>query len=316
MYNLDIGCLLIGNQMNRFAEIEAFVAVIETGSFSAAAARQGVAISAISRRIDEMEARLNVKLTRRSSRGVKATEEGHTYYDRCLRLLSDLTEADNVIAGREGSVSGPIRIACPPAFGLRYLAPLANAYAASNPGVQFDLDVSDRSANLVEEGFDFAIRIGHTDDPALVSEPLFPVQHVITASPDFWDKFGRPNKPEDLQGFPAVTYRIGLDPARWRFTGPNHRTVEVCLSPRYIANDGKILIEAAKAGLGVCLEPKYACYDAIREGALEAVLSGFRIHERMAELVRPNVRPLSRRAGDFANILRERFATTAPWDDG
>ena len=300
--------------MNRFAEIEAFVAVIETGSFSAAAARQGVAVSAVSRRVDEMEARLGVKLTRRSSRGVKATEEGHAYYDRCLRLLSDLTEADNAVSGLEGSVSGPIRIACPPAFGLRYLAPLANDYAASNPGVQFDIDVSDRSANLFEEGFDFAIRLGHTDDPALISEPLFPVQYVVTASPGFWDKYGRPDKPEDLQGFPAVTYRIGQDPARWRFTCPDDRTVEVRLSPRFIANSGEILIEAAKAGLGVCLEPKYACIDAIRDGTLEVVLNGHRIYERMAELVRPNIRPLSRRSGDFAKILRDKFAKTAPWD--
>ena len=301
--------------MNRFAEIEAFVAVVETGSFSAAAARQGVAVSAVSRRVDEMEARLDVKLTRRSSRGVKATEEGRMYYDRCLRLLSDLTEADNAIAGLDGSVSGPIRIACPPAFGLRHLAPLANAYAAAHPGVQFDIDMGDRAVNLVEEGFDFAIRIGHADDPALISEPLFPVQYVITASPAFWDEYGRPGKPEDLKGLPAIVYKIGSDPARWRITCPDDRTVEVRLSPRFVANNGEILIEAARTGLGVCLEPKYACSDAIRDGSLEAVLSGHRIDERMVELVRPNVRPLSRRAGDFANILREKFSTTTPWDD-
>lgn len=302
--------------MNRFAEIEAFVAVIETGSFSAAASRQGVAVSAVSRRVDEMETRLGVKLTRRSTRGVKATEEGHRYYDRCLRLLSDLTEADDEVSGFEGSVSGPIRIACPPAFGLRYLGPLANAYAASNPGIQFDIDMGDRSVNLVEEGFDFAIRLGSTDDLAHSSETLFPVQYVICASPGFWDTYGRPDKPEDLQGLPAVTYKIGSDPARWRITCPDDRTVEVRLSPRFIANNGEVLIEAAKAGLGVCLEPKYACSDAIRDGTLEVVLNGHRIYERMVELVWPSIRPLSRRAGEFANILRDEFTKTAPWDDG
>lgn len=300
--------------MNRFAEIEAFVAVIETGSFSAAALRQGVAVSAVSRRVDEMEARLGVKLTRRSTRGVKATEEGRIYYNRGLRLLSDLTEADEEVSGAAGSSSGPIRIACPPAFGLRYLGPLANAFAASNPGVQFDIDMGDRAVDLIEEGFDFAIRLGHAEDPALTSEPLFPVQYVISASPDFWDAHGRPDKPEDLQGFPAVTYKIGHDPTRWRISGPDGRTVEVRLSPRFIANNGAVLIEAAKAGLGVCLEPKYACSDALRDGSLEAVLSDHRIFERMVELVRPSIRPLTRRAADFARLLQENFSMNAPWE--
>lgn len=301
--------------MNRFAEIEAFVAVMDTGSFSAAAARQGIAVSAVSRRIDEMEARLGVQLTRRSTRGVRATEEGRKYYHRCLRLLSDLSEADREVSGFEGSASGPLRIACPPAFGLRYIGPLANAYAASNPGIQFEIDMGDRPVDLVEEGFDFAIRLGHTDDPALASEPLFPVQYVVSASPVFWDTYGRPEKPEDLQGLPAVTYKIGNDPARWRITCPDDRIVEVRLTPRFIANNGDILIEAAKADLGVCLEPKYACSDAIRDGTLEVVLGDHRIYDRMVELVRPNIRPLSRRARDFADILRDNFATTAPWDN-
>jgi DNA-binding transcriptional LysR family regulator len=301
--------------MNRFAEIEAFVAVLETGSFSAAAARQGVAVSAVSRRIDEMEARLGVRLTRRSTRGVRATEEGRTYYDRCLRLLSDLSEADDEVAGLDAAVSGLIRIACPPAFGLRYLGPLANAWAAENPGIQFDIDMGDRPVDLVGEGFDFAIRVEQAGDPALISEPLFPVDYVISASPGFWETHGRPDTPEDLQGFPAVTYRIGPDPARWRITCPDNRTAEVRLTPRFIANNGEMLIEAAKAGLGVCLEPRYACSDAIRAGALEVVLADHRIYEKMVVLVRPGIRPLSRRAGAFADILREHFSKTPPWED-
>ncbi|NVK15874.1 MAG: hypothetical protein HWE35_17010 [Rhodobacteraceae bacterium] len=176
--------------------------------------------------------------------------------------------------------------------------------------------MSDRAADLVEEGFDFAIRIGHTDDPALISEPLFLVQYVITASPAFWHEHGRPGRPEDLKGLPAIVYKIGSHLARWRITCPDSRTVEVRLSPRFAANNGEILIEAANAGLGVCLEPKYACSDAIRDGFLEEVLSGHRIGERPVELVRPSIRPLSLRAGDFADILRETFRTTPPWDDG
>jgi len=272
-------------------------------------------VSAVSRRIDELEARLGVKLTRRSTRGVRATEEGRIYYHRCLRLLSDLSEADDEVSGFDGAVAGPIRIACPPAFGLRFIGPLANAYAAVNPGIQFEIDTGDRSVNLVEEGYDFAIRVEQAEDPALISEPLFPVQYVICASPGFWETHGRPDKPEDLQGLPAVTYRIGADPARWRITCPDNRTVEVRLSPRFIANNGQLLIEAARAGLGVCLEPKYACSDAIRDGSLEAVLDGHRIYEKMVVLVRPGIRPLSRRAGEFAKILRDSFTPAAPWDD-
>ena len=300
--------------MNRFAEIEAFVAVVETGSFSAAAERQGVAISAVSRRVDEMEARLGVKLTLRSTRGVKTTENGRVYYRHCLRLLSDLNEADSAVSGREGPIKGLIRVACPPAFGLSYLAPLANEFASSHPEVQFDIEMSDRPVDLIEGGFDFAIRLGHSDDPTLTAEPLFSVHYVVAASPAFWDQHGRPCTPEDLAGFPALAYRVGPDPARWRFTRPNGQKLDVRLSPRIVTNNGAVLVEAAKAGLGVCLEPNFVCYDAIQEGSLEAVLKDHRSYGRDAELVRPAVRPLSRRADEFANILRDVFSSTSPWE--
>ena len=300
--------------MNRFAEIEAFVTVIETGSFSAASERKGVAVSAISRRVDELEARLNVKLTQRSKRGVKATDEGRLYYDRCIRLLSDLTEADNSVSTGDGPVSGLIRIACPPAFCLSYLAPLANEYAAQNPEVQFDIDMSDRAVDLIQEGFDFAIRIGHIDDPSLTTETLFPIQYVVAASPEFWNKHGRPETPEDLAKLPVLVYRIGPGRSFWSFTGPSGRTSEVQLSARIMANNGTLLVEAARAGLGVCLEPRFVCANAIRDGSLEAVLADYQASERVAELVRPSIRPLSQRAASFANVLRTQVAAPAPWD--
>ncbi len=300
--------------MNRFAEIKAFVAVVETGSFSAAAERQGVAISAVSRRVDEMEARLGVKLTQRSTRGVKATERGRVYYGHCLRLISDLNEADSAVSGQDGPIKGLIRIACPPAFGLRYLSPLANEFAASNPEVQFDIEMSDRPVDLIEGGFDFAIRLGHSDDPTLTSEPLFAVHYVVAASPAFWDQYGRPHAPEDLTGFPALAYRVGPDPARWRFSRPNGQTLDVRLSPRIVANNGTVLVDAAKAGLGICLEPDFVCNEAIQEGSLETVLDDHRSYGRDAELVRPAARPLSQRAEEFANTLRDRFAVAAPWE--
>ncbi|MET1413169.1 LysR family transcriptional regulator [Roseibium sp. HPY-6] len=300
--------------MNRFAEIEAFVAVVETGSFSAAAERQHVAISAVSRRVDELEARLGVKLTRRSTRGVKTTERGRAYYRHCLRLLSDLREADSAASGEEGPVRGLIRIACPPAFGLRYLSPLANDFAASNPEVQFDIEMSDRPVDLIEGGFDFAIRLGRSEDRTLTSEPLFAVHYVVAASPAFWDQYGRPSKPEDLAGLSALAYRVGPDPARWRFSRPNGQTVDVQLSPRIVANNGTVLVDAAIAGLGICLEPDFVCHDAIKAGALETVLKDHRTYGRDAEIVRPAVRPLSRRAEEFADTVRELFAVSAPWE--
>ena len=300
--------------MNRFAEIEAFVTVIETGSFSAAAERKGVAISAISRRVDELEARLKVKLTQRSTRGVVATEDGRGYYDRCIRLLADLTEADTSVSAGDGPVSGLIRIACPPAFCLSCLAPIANEYAARNPDVQFDIDMSDRAVDLIEEGFDFAIRIGHIDDPSLTSETLFDVRYVVVASPGFWNQHGRPNKPEDLADLPVLVYRSGPGQSLWRFTGPDGRKSEVHLSPRFMANNGTILVEAARAGLGVCLEPDFVCAGAIRDGALESVLEDYQALEGTAELVRPNTRPLSQRAAGFADTLRTRVSGPGPWD--
>ena len=301
--------------MNRFAEIEAFVSVVETGSFSAASERQGIAISAVSRRVDELEARLGVSLTQRSTRGVKPTEKGREYYAKCLRILSDLNETDNAVSGKDGPIKGLIRVACPPAFGLRHLAPLANEFAASHPEIQFDIEMSDRPVDLAEGGFDFAIRLGDADDPTLMSEPLFSVHYVVAASPAFWNEYGRPTKPEDLANFPALAYRVGPDPARWRFSRPNGQQLDVRLTPRIVTNNGTVLVDAAKAGLGVCLEPNFVCYDSIQEGTLETVLNDHRTYGRDAELVRPAARPLSQRAEEFADILRSAFATSAPWEN-
>ena len=301
--------------MNRFAEIEAFVSVVQTGSFSAAAERQGLAISAVSRRVDEMETRLGVRLTRRSTRGDRTTEKGREYYAHCLRILSDLAEADNAVSSNDGPIKGLIRVACPPAFGLRYLAPLATKFAASHPESQFDIEMSDRPVDLIESGFDFAIRLGTTDDPTLTSEPLFSVHYVVAASPAFWNEYGRPTKPEDLANFPALAYRVGPDPARWRFSRPNGQKLDVRLTPRIVTNNGTILVDAAKAGLGVCLEPSFVCYDAIQEGTLETALADHRTYGRDAELVRPAARPLSQRAEEFADTLRSAFATSAPWEN-
>lgn len=300
--------------MNRFAEIETYVAVVEGGSLSRAASRLRIAVSAVSRRIGELEARLGVALTHRSSRGVTPTAEGKSYYTRCLRIIADLAEADAIASGQDGRGLGTIRLTSPHAFGVRYLAPIVNAYAVANPDIRLGLEISDRTIDLIAEGFDLAVRIGRTNDPALLAQPLFTVRYIVSASPVFWQRYGRPKRPEDLSGLPALVYPVGQNPGCWRFTGPDRKHTQVWLEPRLTANSGEFLIEAAKAGLGVSLEPSFVCADAIRDGSLEPVLMQYTTHHRVAELIRPQSRPLSLRVQAFTDVLQEHFTDPTPWD--
>lgn len=302
--------------MSRFAEIETFVAVVETGSFSAASARLGVAVSAISRRVTELEARLGVRLANRSTRGFAPNAVGQEYYEKCVAILADLAEADTGATGEQAALSGLVRIAAPLTFGIRHLAPVLNAYSVERPKLKFDIDLSDRRVDIVEEGFDLAIRIGILTDSTLIARKLFEVRHVVAAAPAFWGVYGRPKSGSDLAALPALSYRAAADPSIWRYTGPDGAAASVRINPRYVATNGDFLTEAAIAGLGMIVQPTFICGDAIRSGALEVVLLDHVWMEMNAYAIWPPGRPLPSRVRMLVDHLGNTFGGEPPWDNG
>ena len=289
--------------MDRFVELEAFVATVETGSLSGAAARLGVAVSAVSRRLGELESRLGVRLANRSTHGLAPTPSGTAYYERAVALLGDLADADASVAGEGAAMRGTLRVALPLSYGTRVVAPILHRFLAERPELELDVDYSDRRVDLVEEGFDLAVRVGELDDSRLVARRLGRVDHVVAASPAFWDRRGRPERPEELTGVEALCFGGRARRRRWPWAAEGGERGEVVVRARCTATNGDALASAAEAGLGVVREPRFIVAEAIRRGSLEPVLQGLSWSPTAVQVVFPQGRPLAPRARDLVERL-------------
>ena len=253
----------------------AFVAVAEAGSFTAAADRLDVAKSAVSRRVSALEARLGVQLIRRTTRRLSLTDSGLAFYERSQRILADLDEAESAVAQAHGTLRGQLRVAIPLSFGLRHMAGPISEFCREHPNVDFDLDLNDRRVDLVEEGMDLAVRIGHLKDSSLIARKLFDVRTAVLASPDYLEKFGEPQRPEDLADHRCLVYTNIAEPRRWVWTDPDGKRRSVTVGKGMSASSGDFLCEAAVAGLGIIIQPTFISHEAIRDGRLVPVLQEF-----------------------------------------
>jgi len=305
------------SQLDRFENMQAFVRVVETGSITGAAQRLGVAKSAVSRRLAELEEHLGAQLFRRTTRRLNLTETGQGFYERCQRLLADLEEAEQAVAQEHATLRGTLRVAVPQSFGLLHLGPAIGAFAAAHPAIAFDLDFNDRQVDLVADGFDVAIRIAALGDSTLIARRLATIRHVVCASPAYLDAHGTPRTPEDLTAGGAhrcLGYSNAAEPAIWRFEEPGGapRSVRVALAMR--ANNGDFLCRAAIEGHGLILEPTFIVYRAIERGELVPILTDVAWPSIDAHAVYPQTRHLSQRVRAFVDFLAGRFAGVPYWD--
>ena len=294
--------------MDRFVELEAFVAVVETGSLSGAAARLGVAVSAVSRRLGDLENRLGVRLANRSTRGLAPTPSGLAYHGRATALLEALAEADASVAGREAALRGTLRVALPLSYGTRVIAPILHRFAAERPELLIDVDYADRRVDLVEEGVDVAVRVGELEDSRLVARRLARIEHVIAASPAFWDRHGRPTSPADLETLDALCFGGRERRRRWPWRAPDGTRGEARVRARLTATNGDALVAAAEAGLGVVREPGFIAEEAIARGTLEPVLGHLAWSPMAVQAVFPQGRPLAPPARDLVERLARELA--------
>ena len=301
------------NNMNRLLEMETFVRVVDAGSISAAAERLDTAKSAVSRRLGELEVRLGVRLLNRTTRRLSLTGAGSEFYERCLTILADVADAEQRIAADEAELSGRMRVAAPLSFGLAHLGPAINQFLRLNPRVTFDIDFNDRQIDLVEEGFDLAIRIARLPDSTLVARRLTGIRHAVCASPTYWDAHGRPKRPEDLKQHVALRY-TNVRQRGWSWTGPGGTRGSVTVPVGLSANNGRYLVHAAAEGHGVVRTPVFIAHEAIEAGALEPVLTEFRWGDLDAYAVYPPTRHVSHRVRAFIDFLAERFGDDPYWD--
>ena len=301
--------------MSRFQQLEALVAVVEGGSISAAADRLGLAKSGVSRRLADLEKRLGVQLVRRTTRRLDLTDAGRAFYARSLRILEELDDAEQSLAGEDAALSGTLRVATPLSFGIDHLSPAISEFMTEHPGIRIELDLDDARVDLLARGIDVAIRIARLEDSTLAARRLTSVRLVLTASPGYLERHGTPTHPDDLLDHACLRY---ANPAvgPWPWVGPDGTRGSVPVDGPLTTNNGECLREAAIAGHGITMEPNFIVHEAIRDGRLVRVLRDYAWPELNAWAVWPSTRLLPRRVRTFVDFLAERFTETPYFDQG
>lgn len=301
--------------MSRIEEIETFVDIARSGSITRAAERAGLAKSAASRRLADLEARLGVQLFVRSTRKLTLTDAGAAFLARAARILDDLADAETAASEGARTLSGTLRIAAPLSFGLLHLERVITAFMTRHPAVAVDVDFSDRKVDLVGEGFDVAVRIGVLADSTLVARRLCPIRSVAAASPAFWREHGRPRHPRDLKALPCLRYANLARPGVVGWWGPGGEEGAIEPPLRALANNGDLLRSLAEAGLGFLVEPTFFLSDAFSNGRLEPVLADYAWSNAQLHVVYPPTRQPSARVRAFADAVVEAFHENPYWDD-
>jgi DNA-binding transcriptional LysR family regulator len=301
--------------MDRFENMRAFVTVVETGSFTAAADRLDSAKSAISRRVSALEEQLGVQLLRRTTRRINLTETGRSYYERSAQILADVSEAESAVAQEHGELRGNLRVALPLSFGLRHMCEPVAGFGRRHPRVDFDLDFNDRRVDLVEEGMDLAIRIGKLPDSSLIARRLFDSRTVVCGSKRYFDEHGTPQTPDDLRSHQCLVYGNLTDPRKWVCKDTAGHRVQVEVNPSMTATSGDFLCAAAIQGLGIAMQPTFIAGEAISRGELVPILTRYDWPVTPAYAVYPPTRHLSYRVREFIDYLAQYFSGTPRWDE-
>ncbi len=301
--------------MDRFAELEAFVQIARANSISAAAERLNLAKSAVSRRLSELEARLGVQLFNRTTRQVTLTDAGARFLRRASALLDDLAEAEDEAGACQTQLLGKLKVAAPLSFGLKYLQPLLSDFAKEHPGIEMEVDFSDRRVDLVAEGFDVAVRIGALADSSLIARKICPIRHVVAAAPDFWRAHGIPSHPSDLRSLPCLRYTGLQRPEIIPYWGPKGEKGEVTASVKMYANNGEFLTNMAVDGHGFLVEPSFFLAKHFENGVLAPVLCDYAWSAGNLYVIYPPTRQVSQRVRSFVDAMAARFENNPYWDE-
>jgi len=294
-------------------DVLAFVRVVETGAFARAAERMDISKSILSRRVARLEEQLGARLLTRTAQGAQPTDIGQAYFARASNILADLEAAQEVVDDAVTQVSGTIRITAPLSFGSQHLAPALADFAKLHPKVDLDVSLSDQRIDMMAGGFDMAVRIGNLSDSSLVARRIAPVRAVVVASPSYLDERGRPEHPRDLAGHDLLIYANIPVYEQWRFR-VGSRWEHVRGHPRFRADNGELLREAACAGLGVVVLPSFIASSAIASGKLEILLRDYPLDEVGLHLVMPPGRAATARIRALIDFLAARFGPEPSWD--
>ncbi|MFB6264361.1 MAG: LysR family transcriptional regulator [Bradymonadaceae bacterium] len=292
--------------MHRFAQIEMLVAVVEEGSFTAAAERLNVSKSHVSRQVADLEERMGVRLLNRTTRQISTTPEGASFVERCAGILEEFERAERALTQRRRDPVGTLKIAAPMSFGIKYLSPVLADFLNEYDGIDAEVHFSDRKVDVVDEGFDVAVRAGRLEDSSLIVRKLRDVDGHVCASPDYLDEHGRPEHPRDLTDHDCLLYSYLSAGERWIFERDG-REEAVPVSGSLTANNGEALTEAARRDVGLILCPEFIVADALERGDLVRLLDDWSIHSGGVWVLYPHRRHLAAKVRVFVDYLQDRL---------
>lgn len=284
--------------MDKLKAMSVFVAIVDQGGLSKAAEHIGRSPAAVVRTLAELEAYLGVRLMNRSTRRISLTDDGREYLLHCRKILSDVEAAEFSIDVRRQSVSGKLTMTAPVTFGRLHMAPLMQAYLKAHPELQIELILLDRVVDIIEEGFDLALRIGHLADSSLVAKRVGQVRSVVLASPEAIQSFGLLEHPADLHTWPTIIDSAYSENWQFQETG---KTLVQTLKPRVFTNQIDVALNCAIEGLGAVKLLSYQACSAVQTGQLQRVLADYEQPPIPVQFVYPHTRLLSPRVRDFIN---------------
>ena len=296
--------------MDKFHEMRAFVAVVDTGSFVRAADALDVSKTAVSRLVGELESRLGTRLLHRTTRRLSMTPEGEVFQERCRQLLDGVAEAEAELTAHSGEAIGQLRINVPVTFGLLHLAPLWPAFMELHPKVVLDVTLSDRLVDLVDEGYDLAVRIARLQASSLVSRQLTSTRMILCASPEYLRRHGVPEHPSDIARHAVISYTLLAMGEQWEFEGPQG-PVSVEVVPRMRTNSGDTCCAAAMQHQGIVLQPSFLVGAHLASGALVEVLPQYSSIELGVHAVYPSRKHLTPKVRALIDFLVDAFRMRA-----
>ena len=299
--------------MDRFQSIQAFSKVVEAGSFVRGAEKLGISTTSASRLIAELEQHLGTRLLQRTTRRLHLTDAGRRFIERATQLLSDLEEAEAEVGSTTTTPRGLLRISVPLTFGVRHLAELFPRYRRKYPEVELEVHATDRRVDLIEEGFDLAVRLSSEVPPTYVARPLITVRLVVCAAPVYLKQHGTPRSPQELAEHNCLTLPSGGYEDRWPLEGSDG-IVTVHVRGDFRADSGDLLRSAALAAQGIVLLPTFIVGDDLLQGSLVPLLPTWKPPRGEAKVVYPTRRFLSAKVRTFAEFLQQQFAGDPPWD--
>ena len=300
--------------MNAFGAIPVFVAVVENDGFSAASRALGISKSAVSKRINQLENHLGVRLLHRTTRKLSLTEAGERYFEHAAQALTAADQAEDAVTELQGEPQGKLKISSPMSFGRLHVAPLIPIFMQRYPKILIDLVMDDRNIDLVAEGFDLAIRSGDMPDSTLIARKLAPLRQVLCASPDYIDRYGIPVIPSELSERNCILFSYSGDANQWTLI-KDGKSEAVLVSGSYRVNNSEAILVALREGIGIGRLPTFVAGPDLREGNLVRILESYHIPDHTFYAVFPERQYLPAKVRVFLDFSVDYFGGDQPyWD--